>query len=82
LDIYDAGISVNGGCSADFRVGGSTGNKSYGGRNGNNENGEAYPNNNNQNTYPDNNANAQNSYDNNGYGNRQQTAPLSPPEPG
>jgi hypothetical protein len=77
------GISVNGGCSADFRVGGSTGNngygnKSYGGRNGNNENGEAYPNNNNQNTYPDNNTNAQNSYDNNGYGNRQQTGLVIP----
>jgi hypothetical protein len=74
------GISVNGGCSADFRVGGNTGNngygnKSYGGRN-NNENGEAYPNNNNQNTYHDN--NAQNSYDNNGYGNRQQTALVIP----
>lgn len=77
------GISVNGGCSADFRVGGSTGNngygnKSYGGRNGNNENGEAYPNNNNQNTYPDKNTNAQNSYDNNGYGNRQQTGLVIP----
>jgi Protein of unknown function (DUF3011) len=82
------GISVNGGCSADFRVGGSTGNnnngnngygsKSYGGRNGNNENGEAYPNNNNQNTYPDNNRDAQNTYDNNGDGNRQQTALVIP----
>jgi hypothetical protein len=75
------GISVNGGCSADFRVGGSTGNnpndsygnsgygnKSYGGRNGNNDNGDTYPNNNNQNAYPN----------NNGYGNRQQTSLVIP----
>ena len=54
------------------------GSKSYGGRNSNNENGEAYPNNNNQNTNPDNNTNAQNSYDNNGYGNPQQTALVIP----
>jgi hypothetical protein len=81
------GISVNGGCSADFRVGGSTGNNpndSYGnsgygnksyGRNGNNDNGGTYPNNNNQNAYPNNNTNAQN---NNGYGNRQQTSLVIP----
>jgi hypothetical protein len=86
----DRGISVNGGCSADFQVGGSPGSGNdqsgdYGSSsNRNRGNADRYSNNNNQNSYPDNRNNGNNSrdgYGNNsdsGYGDRQRTGMSIP----
>ena len=77
------GISVNGGCSADFQVGGSPGNDQSGGygnsSNRNRRNADEYPNNDSQNSYPDARNNDTNSRDGyGGYGDRQRTGMSIP----